>query len=88
MQQVATDLGITTIEKAVAALEGDRSVGLDFSKKTAIGPTSSVFPLGTLMRSALPLLSDLDDEELMKLRRALEPAPPQDSLFWPTATKP
>lgn len=81
LQKVAADLGITAIEKAVAALEGDRSVGLDFSKKTAIGPTSAVFPLGTLIRSVLPLLSDLDEEELIKLRGALDPALPPDSLF-------
>jgi len=81
LQQVAADLRITAIEKAVAALEGDRSVGLDFSKKTAIGPTSAVFPLGTLARSVLPLLSDLDDEEMAKLRGALEPTSPSDGLF-------
>jgi hypothetical protein len=81
LQQVAADLRITAVERAVAALEGDRSVGLDFSKKTAIGPTSAVFPLGTLVRSVLPLLSDLDEEELIKLRGTLEPGPPPDGLF-------
>lgn len=81
LQKVATDLKITAIEKAIVAIEGDRSVGIDFSKKTAIGPTNAVFPLGALVRSSLPLLSDLDEEELTKLRGALEPAPPQDGLF-------
>ena len=81
LQQVAADLRITAVEKAVAALEGDRSVSLDFSRRTAIGPTSAVFPLGTLARSVLPLLSDLDEEELIKLRGTLEPASPSDGLF-------
>ncbi|MGH2881757.1 MAG: hypothetical protein ACRDPA_03475, partial [Solirubrobacteraceae bacterium] len=81
LQRVAADLKVTAIEKAVAALEGDRSIGIDFGQKTAIGPTSAVFPLGSLMRSVLPLVSDLEDEELAMLRSALEPAPLSDDLF-------
>jgi hypothetical protein len=81
LQKVAADLKITVIEKAIVAIEGDRSVGIDFNKKTAIGPTSAVFPLGSLVRSSLPLLSDLDGDELAGLRVLLEPAPPQDGLF-------
>lgn len=49
--------------------------------KTAIGPTSAVFPLGSLMRSVLPLVSDLQDEELAMLRSVLEPASLSDDLF-------
>jgi hypothetical protein len=73
LQQVAGDLKITTVEKAVAALEGDRSIGIDFSQKTAIGPTSAVFPLGSLIRSVLPLVSDFEEDDLAMIRSALEP---------------
>lgn len=78
--RLAADLKITGIEKAVAALEGDRNIGIDFGQKTAIGPTSAVFPLSSLMRTVLPLVSDLEDEELAMLRGALEPVPLSDDL--------
>ncbi|HUC58693.1 MAG TPA: hypothetical protein VMA95_14925 [Streptosporangiaceae bacterium] len=81
LRQVAADLKITAIEKAVASLEGDRSIGIDFGQKTAIGPTSAVFPLGSLMRSILPLVSDFEDDELAMLHSALDPAPLSDDLF-------
>jgi hypothetical protein len=65
----------------VAAIEGDRSVGIDFAQKTAIGPASAIFPLGPLMRSVLPLISDLGEEELGTLHAALESAAASNELF-------
>jgi hypothetical protein len=44
LQQAAADLKITAVEKAVAAIEGDRSVGIDFAQKTAIGPYQRDLP--------------------------------------------
>jgi hypothetical protein len=81
LQQAAADLKVTAVEKAVAAIEGDRSVGIDFAQKTAIGPTSAIFPLGPLMHSVLPLISDLGEEELGTLHTALESAWASNELF-------
>jgi hypothetical protein len=68
LQQVAADLKITTVDRAVAVLGGGGSVGIDFSQKTALGPTSAVLPLGTLMQSTLPLMPDLEEQELVPLQ--------------------
>jgi hypothetical protein len=81
LQQAATDLGITLVEKAIVALEGARSVGIDFAQKSAIGPTNAVFPLGSLLRSALPLISELEPDEVASLQGALKPLPSGDDLF-------
>ena len=81
LQQAAADLGITLVEKAIAALEDARSVGIDFAQKSAIGPTNAVFPLGSLLRSALPLISELESDELASLQAALKPLPSGDDLF-------
>lgn len=78
---VTSDLQVTTIDSAVAVLEGGGSVGIDFSTKTAIGPTNSTFPLGSLVRSTLPLLSDLQADEVNTIGAALEGAVRQDDLF-------
>ncbi|MBV9445620.1 MAG: hypothetical protein JO345_06955 [Streptosporangiaceae bacterium] len=81
LQQAAADLKITAVEKAVATIEGDRNVGIDFGQKTAIGPTNAIFPLGSLMRSVLPLISDLEEDELRMLHEALESAASSGELF-------
>jgi hypothetical protein len=81
LHQAAADLGITLVEKAIAALEGVRSVGIDFAQKSAIGPTNAVFPLGSLLRSALPLISELESDEVASLQAALKPLPSGDDLF-------
>ncbi|MGH3246381.1 MAG: hypothetical protein ACRDOI_09245 [Trebonia sp.] len=81
LQQAAADLGITLVEKAIATLEGARSVGIDFAQKSAIGPTNAVFPLGSLLRSALPLVSELESDEVASLQAALKPLPSVDDLF-------
>lgn len=88
LQQAAADLGITSVEKAVAALEGARSVGIDFAQKSAIGPTNAVFALGSLLRSALPLISELEFDEIASLQAALKPLPAADDLFTAPATNP
>ncbi|HEY1617627.1 MAG TPA: hypothetical protein VGG25_08415 [Streptosporangiaceae bacterium] len=78
LRQVAAEFRAAAIEKASAALEGDRSIGIDFSQKTAIGPTSAVFPLGALVRSVLPLMLDCEDDELTALGSALDDPSEQD----------
>jgi hypothetical protein len=75
--QVAAEFRAVTIEKASAALEGDRSIGIDFSQRTAIGPTNAVFPVGALVRSVLPLVLDCEEDEPAALGAADDP-PEQD----------
>ncbi len=81
LQQAAADLGITLAEKAIATLEGARNVGIDFAQKSAVGPTNAVFPLGSLLRGALPLISELGSDEIASLQAALKPLPSADDLF-------
>lgn len=79
--RVAADLKATTVERAVAAIEGNRNIGVDFRQNTAIGPTNAVFPLGSLLRSVLPLLSDPQDEEVETLRNILKAMSLTNELF-------
>lgn len=81
LQQAAADLGIMLAEKAIATLEGARSVGIDFAQKSAVGPTNAVFPLGSLLRGALPLISELGSDEIASLQAALQPLLSADDLF-------
>jgi hypothetical protein len=80
------DLQVTDIDGAVAALSGGGTAKIDFAAKTASGPTSSTFPLGTLVRSTLPLLADFMPEEQAEIRHALAD---KDSLFpeWPLSAE-
>lgn len=70
-----------TVETAVATLPGAGTVKLDFPSKSAIGPTSSVFPVGQLVRSVLPLIADLTEQEVKQLARTLAAVDPADTLF-------
>jgi hypothetical protein len=81
LQEAVADLGATAIEKAVATLDRDRSVGIDFAQKTAIGPTNAIFPMGAILRSVLPLIFALDDDEIGMVLQSLTPQPSQDDLF-------
>ena len=72
LQQAAASLGVTDVERAVTVIDGDRSLGIDFAQRTAVGPTNAVFPLGALLRAILPVISHLDDEERAALRVTLE----------------
>ncbi len=81
LSKAAEDLNVTDIEGVVVTLPGGGNVEIEFSTNTAVGPTSSMFPLGTLMRSALPLLSDFSPAEYAGLRRALRGTGYQYSLF-------
>jgi hypothetical protein len=81
LSKAAADLNVADIEEAVTRLPGGGNVEIEFATNTAIGPTSSMFPLGTLIRSALPLLVDFPEEEYTKLRRILAGEGYQPSLF-------
>jgi hypothetical protein len=81
LSRAAEDLGVTDIEGAIATLPGGGNVGIEFSTNTAVGPTSAMFPLGTLMRSTLPLLSDFSQAEQAELRHSLKGTGYQGSLF-------
>ncbi len=81
LSKAAKDLNVTDIEGIVVTLPGGGNVEIEFSTNTAVGPTNSMFPLGTLMRSTLPLLSDFSPTEYAGLRRALRGTGYQYSLF-------
>jgi hypothetical protein len=75
------DLRVTDIDEAVAALPSGGNVEIDFSVRSGTGVTSSMFPLGTLMRSVLPLLADFTSEEQSDLRRVLQGEFERSALF-------
>lgn len=79
--KLASDMPGASVETAAATLAGGGTVNLDFPKKSAIGPTSSIFPVGQLVRSVLPLVVDFSEEELRELARALAEVDPADTLF-------
>jgi hypothetical protein len=79
--KAAEDLNVNDIEGVVVAIPGGGNAEIEFSTNTAVGPTSSMFPLGALMRSVLPLLADLSQEEYAALRRTLRGTGYQYSLF-------
>lgn len=81
LDQVATDMRGAAVETASLNLPGGGTVTLDFGKRTALGPTSSVFPIGTFVRSVLPLVSSLTDEELTAVARLLPEVDPDNTLF-------
>jgi hypothetical protein len=81
LSKAAADLNVSDIEGVIVTLPGGGNVVVDFSTSTAVGPTSSMFLLGTLMRSVLPLLADFPQTEYARLRPALRGAGYQHSLF-------
>jgi hypothetical protein len=81
LPKVASDMNVTAIEGAAATLASGGTVNIDFVRRTAVGPTSSMFPVGSLVRSTLPLLSDLSEEEEGTVMAALQGTGAPDSLF-------
>jgi hypothetical protein len=74
-------LGVSDIQGVVAAIPGGGNVIVDFATNTAAGPTSATFLLGALMRFALPLLSDLAQEERQLVAQWLRGEGYQEALF-------
>jgi len=62
---------VRDIERAVTVLIGGGTAELEFRSRTAAGRTSATFPVGSLMRSALPLLADFSIDELTDIRELL-----------------
>jgi hypothetical protein len=81
LSKIEADLEGARVHKAVALLPDGGSAEIDFPQKTAVGPTSATFLLGSLMRSVLPLLSDFLPEERAGLREFLRGDFEQDTLF-------
>lgn len=81
LDRAAANLGITSIEGAVVSLQGEGDVGIDFSANTATGLAGRGIGLGTLMRSVIPLLSDLPPGQRATAHRALQGDGYQPSLF-------
>jgi hypothetical protein len=81
LDRAAANLGITSIEGAVVTLQDEGDVGIDFSANTAAGLADAALPLGALMRSVLPLLSDMPPAQRVTASRALIGDGYQPSLF-------
>jgi hypothetical protein len=62
---------VRNIEKAETVLIGGGTVELEFRSRTAAGRTNATFPVGSLMRSVLPLLVDFPSGEFQKIRDLL-----------------
>ena len=65
----------------VVALESGGSAGVEFLTATALGPTNSTLSVASLLRSTLPLLSDLTEREQELLAPVLAERPRTDDLF-------
>ena len=81
LDRVAEDVGGGEVYRAVVVLEGGGAAGLDFAAATALGPTNATFPIISLLRGTLPLLSDLTEEDRDLLVPVLSEVPPTDDLF-------
>lgn len=79
--KLTSDMPGASVETAAATLAGGGVVNLDLPRKSATGPTSSIFPAGQLVRSVLPLVVELSGQELQELARALAEVDPADTLF-------
>jgi hypothetical protein len=81
LDRAAANFGMSVIEGAVVTLPGEGDVGIDFSANTAVGLADAILPLGALMRSVLPLLSDVPQARPATMRRGLTGDGYQPSLF-------
>ncbi|MDQ2882686.1 MAG: hypothetical protein M3Y48_16225 [Actinomycetota bacterium] len=70
------------VHEAQATLESGQQLTVDFREHTAVGITGSKLPLSALMRTALPLLWELDESVKSKLRQTIE-IPTAIGLFAP-----
>jgi hypothetical protein len=70
------------VQEAQATLESGQQLTVNFREHTAIGITASKLPLSGLMRTALPLLWELDKPVESKLRQFIE-MPSAIGLFAP-----
>lgn len=75
----AADLRVTDIDEITLVLPGGGKPVVDFSRKMAAGYTNSMFPLGSLIRATVPLLTDIQPDEQTALRDFL--ATGQGELF-------
>jgi hypothetical protein len=83
LDAAVADLGVTEVSEATARLPGGGSVEIDFPTRTGAGPTNSRLPLGSLMRSILPLLGEFPSGELTELRSVLtDRLNPELPLVW------
>ncbi len=85
LSHIEAELQGARVHKAVVVLPDGGSADIDFRQRTAVGPGSATFLLGSLLWSALPLLSNFSSEEQADLRRILRGDSYQDTLFpeWP-----
>ncbi len=80
LAKLVEDIDGVNVEAATAAMPGGGDVEVGFRQRSATGHTSAVFPIGVLLRSAIPLVHDLTDDELGTFGDLL-PAPVDEGLF-------
>jgi hypothetical protein len=78
LNSAEADFRMRDIEGAEALLAGGGRVEIEFRSRTATGRTSATFPVGSLMRSSLPLLTDFSVDEFTGIREILAD---RDALF-------
>ncbi|QYJ04223.1 hypothetical protein KUV85_00650 [Nocardioides panacisoli] len=81
LTQLAQDVPGLSVERAALAIPGGGIATLDIPARTALGPTSSVLPIGNLARAALPFLVDLTDDEAEAVGNLLIADGAQGDLF-------
>jgi hypothetical protein len=73
LTRVADEVRGMAVERATVSLLGGGAANVEFSTRTALGPTSSTLPVGGLARAALPLLTSPQDDEAAALDAFLAP---------------
>ena len=81
LARLGEDVRGLAVEEVTLALAG-RTVNVDISTATALGPTSPALPLGPLLRGALPLLVKLQPDESAAVDLLLSPST-DGTLFEP-----
>jgi hypothetical protein len=80
LAKVADEVQGMLVERATVALPGAGTATVEFAGRTALGPTNSTLPVGTLARGTLPLLVTFQDGESAAVNELLAPFE-EDTLF-------
>jgi hypothetical protein len=80
LAKVADEVQGMLVERATVALRGAGTATVEFAGRTALGPTNSTLPVGTLARGTLPLLVTFQEEEAAAVNELLAPFE-EDTLF-------
>lgn len=80
LARLAADVLGLNVERASLALLGGGTANVEFASRTALGPTNSALPLDVLVRTVLPFVASLSEEERGALTAMV---PPDDEGLFP-----